>query len=204
MSASPVVRADRLFAATLSKPPGDISYEGVYVETNVEQLRRAVKGAIPNWELIRGPEPFTWAPHMHFRARLANGERRLDIVIRQAWRPESYEAETFLYRSVLPHISVRTARLVATFELSSENSKWTVLEDLGGRIAQRDNVGDRNAFLRALGQLHGQSRDLLEGGLFHGAPLVRFDGECLPYGAQRVPVENWCALLSSLLKKSRG
>ena len=135
------------------------------VNPDHHELRRAVLATLPGWQLVYGPEPFTWAAHMHFRARLTKGSQELSIVLRQAWCVQAYEVEKFLYRRVLPQLSVQTAGLVATFDIPSDGSKWIVLQDLGSRTAQGNREEDRKAFLGALGRLHGQGSGLLDGDL---------------------------------------
>ncbi len=166
------------------------------VHPNRQQLSRAILNALPGWELVYGPEPFTWASDMHFRARLARGDLELDVVVRQAWRHEAYERETFLYRSVLPQLSVQTARMLGAFQMPSNDSEWMILQDLGDQTAHANRAEDRTEFLRALGRLHGQGISLLDEDVLRGGPLPRFDGEHIPYGGKRVPVRKWCELLN--------
>jgi hypothetical protein len=163
-------------------------------KSDILELVDAVGNAMPGWRVVAPPEPFTWARDRHFRARVARECVEQAIVIRRAWRDEAYAVETYMYRAALPRIGVGTPKLLATFSMS-DGSKWTVLEDVGRQTADPHNAGHRKAFLRALGTLHGQGMRLLADPGFDGGPLVRFDGEHVPYGGKRVPIEKWHKLL---------
>lgn len=167
---------------------------------DVGAIMDAITRALPGWRFVGGPQPFTSAPDRHLRACLASGDQTEAVVIRRAWRDEGYEVETFLYRHVLPRLSLRTPRLWATFVLDADGSKWTVLEDLGVSTAQRNREADRRAVLRALGCLHGEGAAFLDDVRGAACPLPRFGPGVVPYAGRLVPVERWHEILDGALR----
>ena len=134
----------------------------------------AVMQALPGWRLVGGPEPFGWAPRRHLRARLERGAERQQVVLRQSWTEAGHRREALLYQSVLPHLGLVTARLLATFELAEGGPPWSVLEDLGTCHVVPTDAGDRAALLEALGALHAESRKVLRDRPEVAAALARF------------------------------
>jgi hypothetical protein len=138
-------------------------------------IREALRRALPGSRLIHGPEPYGWAPSRHFRATLAGKGRTMNVVIRRSWTYEGHDVEVFLYATVLPHLTVGTAALIAEFELGDGEPGWLVLEELDGDQARASNREHRGAYLRALGSLHAEGRTLLQRGLL--AALPRFTAD---------------------------
>ncbi len=134
-------------------------------------LVRATSSALPGWQFLGRPEPFGWAPDHHLRACLRDpGGTEWPVILRQAWGSESFSAEVFAYRELLPQLPLRTARLWATFRIGEEQD-WMVLEDLGPTTADPSH---RDALLRTLGSLHGAGALLLSD-LPADHPLPSFD-----------------------------
>jgi hypothetical protein len=144
-------------------------------EQRGEAIREALSRALPSWRLIHGPEPYGWAPSRHLRATLAGQGRTVNVVIRKSWSREGHDVELFLYTTILPHLTVDTAALIAEFELGDGEPGWLVLEDLGGEQARANNREHRGAYLRALGKLHAEGRTLVQRGLLAG--LRRFTAD---------------------------
>lgn len=141
-----------------------------------DELVRVVESAMPGWEFLAEPQGFGWAPNQHFRARLTRDNRKTSVVIRCAKSREDFQVECFLYRSVLPHLSIRTARLWGVFQADQEAPGWMVLEDLGPAWVREDRREDREAFLRVLGCLHGEGLELLRNNRLAGSPIPQYPG----------------------------
>ncbi len=129
-------------------------------DPDISALQEAVLAAMPGWSFSAGPEGFGWAPRRHLRARLAGDGRIRDVVIKHCWA-EGTGVETFMYRSVLPLLRLRTPQLVAAFTTDSGREQWLVLEDVGEMTLDATIARDRCAFLRLLGTLHGQGATLV-------------------------------------------
>ena len=169
--------------------------QNMHARVNLEEIVPLIMEALPDWSFVSKPIPFTWSCHVYLRARLAKGNDTQDVVIRRSRCDKSHEIEIFLYRSVLPHLSVHTPKLLATFEQAVDGSKWMVLEDIGVATARSDCVEHRRAFLRALGCLHAQSMGFLGNPIFYSGVLKRFEGKSVLYGGKVIPFQKWRELL---------
>jgi hypothetical protein len=154
----------------------------------IEAIAGAVLRAVPGWQLAGPPQPFGWAPDHHLRCRLVRGDGSLDVIIRHSWSAESHEVEVSLYQQILPRLPVRTAKLLASFVVDPGEPGWMVLEDLGPAPASAADPEHRNAFLTALGRLHGCSARLLQEGGMGDLSLPIFSDDS-------APTSEWCALL---------
>jgi hypothetical protein len=157
-----------------------------------EQLARVVQAAMPGWEFLTEPKGFGWASHRHFRAQLTRGDRKTSVVIRRARSPEDFQVEWYLYRSVLPCLTIRTARLWGVLQAGDAEPGWMVLEDLGSAWVREDCREDREAFLRALGRLHGEGLELLRNNRLAGSPIPRYPHASSAY-------QEWQTLLNDNL-----
>lgn len=151
----------------------------------LKALSHALLLALPGWEFARGPEPFGWAPGRHLRARLQKAGSRVQAVIRRSSSREAHEVETRLYHSILPGLSVRTARLLAVFDLEDDGAPWMVLEDLGLHTAVTDDREHRAALLSALGRLHAEARWLVADGSEVSHMVPRFAAGSPEHGQWR-------------------
>jgi len=138
-----------------------------------EHIVGAVRSAMPGWRFVSLPEPFTWARDRHFRAEVEKGGSRRKIVIRRNWRDEGFEVESFLYSCVLPRVPIGTPKLLATFELKTDSSKWMVLEDIGECCVEATCDKDRRTLLSTLGRLHGFCMGRI-GAWIDAGPLPRY------------------------------
>jgi hypothetical protein len=127
-----------------------------------DELACAIRGVMSGWQFVHPPQSFGWTPDRHLRSTMTKGSQTADIVIRRSWTDAGFRTESFLYRSVFPHMALRTPKLWGAFTLDSDHSEWMVLEDLGNSQLTSESLNDRVLFLSALGQLHGEGLRLAE------------------------------------------
>lgn len=163
---------------------------------NDTQIQTAICAVMPGWSFTKLPSGFGWAPDRHFRAQLASDNQSINVVIRQCWEFEGFQRECYLYRSVLPFLSIRTPRFYTAFEMEHDSSCWMVLDDLGDRTTDSSDSTDRMAFLVALGKLHGETLH----GCFAGDEQIMISTTAL----NEPPYTDWRHTLNEALNDPRA
>lgn len=136
---------------------------------------------MPGWEFLNEPKGVVSAADRVFRVQLTRGKRKTSVVIRRAKSSADFHVEWFIYRSILPHMSIRTARLWGVFQADNAEPGWMVLEDLRAAWVREDCREDREAFLRVLGCLHGEGLALLQNNRLADSPIPQYPCVGSPY-----------------------